>query len=72
MIRRIYTQFELKLSDEAETRMRRYLAGNPGDKHGAHRYTFALSGLDLEAERSRFAAYQERFGIASEPTSAVD
>ena len=71
MIRRIYAQFELKLSDEAETRMRRYLAGNPGDKHGAHRYTFALSGLDLEAERSRFTPYQERFGIASEPPSSV-
>ncbi len=68
MIRRIYAHFELKLSDEAETRMRRYLAANPSNKHGAHRYTLALAGLDPEAERSRFARYQERYGIASEPT----
>ncbi len=71
MIRRIYAHFELKLSDEAETRMRHYLAVNPSNKHGAHRYTLAPSGLDPEAERARFAAYQKRHGIASEPTSSI-
>jgi len=68
MVRRIYDHFELKLGDEAETRMRRYLAENQSDKHGAHRYTLAPSGLNPELERSRFAAYQERFDIAAEPS----
>jgi hypothetical protein len=46
--------------------MRRFLAENPGDRHGVHRYRFADTGLDPAAERRRFRAYQERFGIASE------
>jgi hypothetical protein len=67
MIRRIYAHFELELSDEAEKRMRRYLAENPRDQHGTHRYMLADAGLDPDVERRRFASYQERFGIDSEP-----
>jgi sulfotransferase family protein len=67
MVRRIYAHFDLALSAEAETRMRRFLAANPKDKHGAHRYTLADAGLDPVTERERYAAYQERYGIASEP-----
>ena len=47
--------------------MRRFLAANPKDKHGAHRYALADAGLDPAAERTRFAAYQERFRIHEEP-----
>jgi hypothetical protein len=67
MVRRIYAHFGLGLSPEAESGMRRFLAANPRDKHGAHRYTLEAAGLDPAAERRRYAAYQERFGIASEP-----
>jgi hypothetical protein len=42
---------------------------NPKDKHGAHRYTLAQSALDPAVERRRYAAYQERFAIKSEPVS---
>ena len=66
MVRRIYDHFAMRLSDEAEGRMRRFLSANPADKHGAHRYTLAASGLDLATERRRHAAYQTRFGIADE------
>ncbi len=69
MVRRIYERFGLALSTEAETRMRRFLAENPKDKHGAHRYTLAAAGLDPAVERWRYAAYQERFGVPSEPVS---
>jgi hypothetical protein len=69
MVRRIYERFGLVLSTEAETRMRRFLAENPKDKHGAHRYTLAAAGLDPAVERRRYAAYQERFGVPSEPVS---
>ena len=46
---------------------REFLVANPGDKYGAHRYRFADTGLDPHVERRRFARYQERFAIASEP-----
>jgi hypothetical protein len=67
MIRRIYQHFGLALSADAEARMRRCLADNPQDKHGRHRYTLAESGLDPTVERRRFAAYQDRFRVPSEP-----
>lgn len=66
MVRRIYTHFGLALAPEAEARMRRFLAENPRDKHGAHRYTLAAAGLDPAVERRRYAGYQDHFGIASE------
>jgi hypothetical protein len=67
MIRRIYAHFEIPFTAEAERRMQRFLADNPKDKHGAHRYTLAQAGLDAETERRRYAAYVERFKIAAEP-----
>jgi hypothetical protein len=66
MVGRIYRHFDMELSEEAEHRMRRFLAANPKDKHGAHRYTFVQSGLDPAVERRRYAAYQERYAITSE------
>jgi hypothetical protein len=65
-LRRIYERFGLALAPEAEARMRRFLAENPKDKHGAHRYELAFAGLDAARERRRYAGYQERFGIPSE------
>ena len=38
--------------------MRRFLAANPKDKHGTHRYTLADASLDPAVERARYAAYQ--------------
>lgn len=67
MVRRIYTHFGRELTPDAEARMRRFLAENPRDKHGRHRYTLADAGLDVATERRRYARYQERFAIPSEP-----
>jgi hypothetical protein len=67
MVRRIYEHFGLALSPDAEARMRRFLAANPKDKHGAHRYTLADAGLDVATERARYEAYSARYAIASEP-----
>ena len=66
MVRRIYVHFGRALSAEAEARMRRFLAANPRDKHGTHRYALADAGLDTAAERARYAAYQQRFAVPSE------
>ena len=65
-VRRIYAHFGRELSDEAERRMRAFLAANPRDKHGTHRYTLAEASLDPAAERARYAAYQQRFAVPSE------
>jgi Mn-dependent DtxR family transcriptional regulator len=66
-IRRLYEHFGLTLSAEAEARMRGFLAANPKDKHGAHRYVLADAGLDPATERRRYARYQERHAVALEP-----
>jgi len=65
-VRRLYAHFGWPFTAEAEARMRRFLAANPKDKHGAHRYTLAAAGLDPATERRRYAAYQERFAVPSE------
>jgi hypothetical protein len=67
MVRRLYTHFDMTLSADAEARMRRFLADNRADKHGRHAYGLTLGGLDPATERARYAAYQARYGVASEP-----
>jgi hypothetical protein len=62
----LYDAFGLPFTAEAEARMRAYLATKPRGKHGAHRYDFGATGLDAGAERERFRAYQERYGVPSE------
>jgi hypothetical protein len=68
-VRRIYSHFGLTLSPDAEARMRAFLAANPPEKHGAHRYALAAAGLDQATERRRYVAYEARFGI---PREVVD
>jgi hypothetical protein len=65
-IRKIYDQFGLEYTAEAESRMRRFLAENPSDKHGKHTYRFADTGLDVDEERRKVQRYQEYFGVRSE------
>jgi hypothetical protein len=60
-VRAIYARFGRVLTDEAEAAMRRFLAANPKDKHGRHRYSLDAFGLDREAEAARFADYRARF-----------
>ena len=62
-VRGIYAHFDLPFTPAAEQRMRRFLAANPKDKHGAHRYSLEQFGLDADAARARFRAYRERFGV---------
>ena len=62
----LYDAFGLRLSAEAEARIRAYLAAKPKGKHGAHRYDFSATGFERDAERERFRPYQERYGVPSE------
>jgi hypothetical protein len=67
-IRGVYAHFGREYTAEADTAMRDYLAAKPKGKHGVHAYSFHDLGLDLEEERARFVAYQERYDVPSEVT----
>jgi hypothetical protein len=66
MVRRIYEHFDLGLTRAAETAMQRFLAENPKDKGGVHRYSLETFGLNPEAERRHFQSYLDCFGIEPE------
>jgi Sulfotransferase family len=66
MVRRIYEHFDLELTPAAATAMQRFLAENPQNKGGVHRYTLEAFGLNPEEERRRFQAYVDCFGIETE------
>jgi hypothetical protein len=64
----VYDALGIEYSVTAEARMRDYLAANPGDGGGGgSRYSFADTGLDADELRERGRAYQEYFGVTSEP-----
>jgi hypothetical protein len=68
-VRGIYAHLGYELSPAVEERMRRFLAANPQEKHGGHRYRFADTGLDVGALRERARRYQEYFDVPSEPSA---
>lgn len=43
-----------------------HLAARPKDRAGPHRYSLADTGLDVAAERERFARYQQRYDVPDE------
>jgi hypothetical protein len=63
----IYDRLGAELTPDAEARMRRFLAENRADKHGAHEYSFADTGLDAGSVRDRSRRYVEYFDVESEP-----
>jgi len=62
-IERVYDFLGWPLADTGRAAIERFLAANPKDKHGVHRYTLEQYGLDPAALTRRFAAYCERFDI---------
>lgn len=66
MAQRIYEHFDIPMSMEALHRMRSFIAGNPRDRHGTHRYTLEQFGLDRSKERARYRFYQDYFKVAEE------
>jgi Sulfotransferase family len=66
-IRTIYDRLGAELTSDAEAQMRRFLAENRADKHGAHDYSFADTGLDAGSVRDRAHRYVEYFDVESEP-----
>ena len=54
IVRRIYDHFGLKLASGVESAMREWLAANPSDKRGTHRYSLEGYGLTAEMVRERY------------------
>lgn len=65
-VRRIYQFAGRALSDDAETRMRRYLAENPHDRLLRPCSAFSDTGLVQAEVRRRAHRYQDYFRVASE------
>jgi hypothetical protein len=66
-VRRIYAHLGFELSESSAGAMRQFLeAGRETGRHARHRYDLSASGIDLAAERARFADYQQAYAIPSE------
>jgi hypothetical protein len=65
-VRGVYERWGIPFGETLAGRIRAHLAARPKDRHGAHEYSFADTGLDLEKERLRYADYQAHFGVPSE------
>ncbi len=63
VVRRIYRHFDMELTGETETAMLCFLAENPQNRHGVHRYSLEEFGLDRDTENRRFEFYTNFFGI---------
>jgi hypothetical protein len=62
-VERVYDFLGWPLTTDARAAMQRFLAANPKNKHGVHRYTLEQFGLSRAAESARFRKYCERFQI---------
>ena len=58
----IYKHYEMPFTSSAEQNMRQWLADNPADKHGRHRYSLEDFGLTEEQIAEVYADYMERYG----------
>jgi hypothetical protein len=65
-IRRIYDFLGLALAPATEAAMHAWLAANPQNKRGVHRYQLEDFGLDRAELARRFEPYRARFGVAAE------
>lgn len=62
VIKKIYENFELQLTDDAEIRMREYLQRRPRNLYGKHSYRAEQFGIDDDAYTRLFDDYTLRFG----------
>ncbi len=69
-VQRVYDRLGWRLSASARTAMQGYLATNPKDACGVHRYSLQAFGLDAAQEAQRFSSYCERFNIGREAEPA--
>lgn len=66
VVEQIYDAFGIPLTGVAADRMKAFIADNPKDKHGIHRYSPDEYGVDPTRIRESFRPYMERFGLEAE------
>jgi hypothetical protein len=71
VVTRIYQWLGTPLDATAVSAMRRWLAENPRERHGAHMYDPGNFGLPADRTRAAFGGYLDRFGSLSEPSSTA-
>ncbi len=62
----LYRHFGRALDHSAAAQIRAHVKEQPTGGYGPRHYRFEDHGLDPRAERTKFAAYMDRFGIAAE------
>jgi sulfotransferase family protein len=62
-VERVYDFLGWPLTAAARAAIERFLAANPKDKHGVHRYTLEQFGLDRAQLTRRFGRYIDRFEL---------
>jgi hypothetical protein len=65
-VRSLYERWGMAFDETLAARIRQRLAAQKHGQKGAHRYSFAETGLELATQRAKFAAYLERYGIPAE------
>jgi len=65
-VERIYSAFDLPMTDYGATAMKDFIADNPKGKHGIHRYAPEEFGVVPEKIREAFGPYLKRFGLEPE------
>jgi len=65
-VRRLYAGWGLAFSNDLAARIEARLVAQAHARPPAHRYTFADTGLDRDEQRTKFAAYLERYRIPAE------
>lgn len=66
VVRGIADHFGLPAGDATERAIAEHLAGKPAARSGGHQHSVDDLGLDIAAERSRFAPYMQQFGVRDE------
>jgi len=66
VVRQIYRHFDMELTGETKMAMQRFLAENPQNMNGVHRYSLEEFGLDRDTESCHFEFYTNFFGIEPE------
>ncbi|MBX7161019.1 MAG: sulfotransferase [Acidimicrobiia bacterium] len=64
-LRRIYSHFGIELTAAVEAACARHAGRHVRGEHGTHEYSLAEYGLDADEVLDRFAAYVERYSIAT-------
>lgn len=62
-VRQIYNHFSYDFTPEHEANINHWIADNPKNKYGTHRYSLEAFGLDETTVNQKFDRYRQRFNV---------